>query len=290
MPGVITFTGLFRPRPRPRVRCGLSMVDLPRLALVPHDNAGVAPAVLDQIAQLLAETPCQHCGRPPYQSESSDPTAAELDRIDTTERRYWRQVQEAAQVRATAPAPPPQEKVDAARTQLTQARHAEEALHDQIEEIERKLADPRAWLRPAQRMALSRQLTEQRSALEAVRNQVVRAERRLRELEAQRDRRREHLARYQSVLDAGRRAQDELDRRVDQLVHAYARLVTPPPWFTLGLGFPPKPEDYPEWLKRARAVVAYRRRYGIDHPLEPLGRGEPPKNTPQYEQWRAARG
>lgn len=263
-------------------------MDLPRLALVPHDNPRVAAAVLDQIAQLLAETPCQHCGRPPYQSESSDPTAAELDQIDTTERRDWRQVEEAATVRATAPPSPPQDKVEAARTALTQARQAEQALQDQIEEAERDLADPRAWLRPAQRMAVSGRLTERRNALEAVGEQVARAERRLRDLEAQRARRGAHLARYQRVLDAGRHAQNELDRRVDQLVHAYARLATPPPWFALGLGYPPKPENYPAWLERARAVVAYRRRYGIDHPLEPLGRGEPPRDTPQYEQWRAA--
>ncbi|HEX6074701.1 MAG TPA: hypothetical protein VFZ32_05475 [Micromonosporaceae bacterium] len=253
-----------------------------------HDKPGVAPAVLDQIAQLLAETPCQHCGRPPYQSDHSDPTVADLDRIDTTERRYWRQVAEAAKVHATAPPEPSREKLEAARTAFAQARQAEEALHEQINDAEDKLADPRAWLRPGQRITLAGQLTERRNAIEAVREQVTRAERRLRDLERQRDRRSAHLARYQRVLDAGRRAQEELDRRVDQLVHAYAKLPVPPPWFTLGLGYPPKPEQYPTWLRRTRAVVAYRRRYGIDHPLEPLGRGEPPEDTPQHEHWRAA--
>jgi hypothetical protein len=258
------------------------------LGIVPHEKPGVAPAVLDQIAQLLAETPCQHCGRPPYQSDHSDPTVADLDRIDTTERRYWRQVEEAAKVRETAPPEPPRDKVEAARTALDQARQAEESLRRQIRDGEDKLSDPRAWLRPGQRITLSGQLTEQRNAMDAVHEQVTRAEGRLRDLERLRDRRRDHLTRYQRVLDAGRRAQEELDRRVDQLVHAYARLPMSPPWFSLGLGYPPKPEQYPTWLRRARKVVAYRRRYGIDHPLEPLGRGEPPEDTPQHQHWHAA--
>lgn len=263
-------------------------MDLPRLGLVPHEKPGVAPAVLDQIAQLLAETPCQHCGRPPYQSDHSDPTVADLDRIDTTERRYWRQVDEAAKVREAAPPGPPQEKLEVARTTADQAQKAEERLLQQIKDAEERLSDPRAWLRPGQRMALSGQLTELRNALEAVQEQVTRAERRLRDLEQRRDRRRAHMARNQRALDAGLRAQEELDRRVDQLVHAYANLPVPPPWFSLGLGYPPKPEEYSAWLRLARAVVGYRRRYDIEHPLEPLGREVPPKDTPQYEHWRAA--
>lgn len=265
------------------------MMDLPRLALVPHDIPGVAPAVLDQIAQLLADTPCQHCGRSPYQSQVGDPTAGvELDRLDPAEQCYWRQVDEAAKVRDAAPPEPPAEKLEAARVALAQACSAEEALQRQIEAAEESLADRRMWLRPGQRMSLAHRLTEHRNAIEAIRAQVTEAEQRVRDLERQRDRRRGHFARYRRVIDTGRRAQAELDRRVDQLVHAYARLPVSPPWFTLGLGYPPKPEEYATWLRRARAVIAYRRRYGIDHPLEPLGRAVPPKDSPQYRHWRTA--
>ena len=242
--------------------------------------------MLDQIAHLLATTPCQHCGRPPYPLDNSSATDR-LDRIDPAERRLWRQVEEGAKVRAAAPPEPPAEELQAARKQLEQARRAEEALLDKIEHAQQALAEPRAWLRPSQRMALAGQLTEDVNALEPVRDQIAQAEERVRQYEKQREQRRAYLARYRTVLEVARRAQAELDRRVDALVHAYARLPVPPPWFRLGLGWPPKPEEYRAWLRRARAVVAYRRRYGVDDPLEPLGK-EPPKGTPQHDHWRAA--
>ncbi|MGH3655910.1 MAG: hypothetical protein ACRDUA_04570 [Micromonosporaceae bacterium] len=252
------------------------------------DNPGAAPAVLDQIAHLLSVTPCQHCGRSPYQSEPRHDAASDLDLVGPAERRLWRQADEGAKVRAAAPGEPSPEKIAAARKALTQARRAETALREQIDTAEEALADPRAWLRFSQRMNVAGQLSEDRNAVEPIRAQILREERRVRDLEQQRDRRQAYLNRYRRVLEVSRLAQVELDRRVDELVHKYARLAVPPPWFRLGLGYPPKPDEYTDWLRRARAVVAYRRRYGVDHPLEPLGRGVPPKDTPQYEHWRAA--
>jgi len=265
------------------------------LALVPDDNSGAvptvisgAPAILDQISRLLAVTVCQHCGQSPYHGGTPGRVATGLDDVGPAEERLWRQLNEAAKVRASAPKEPPKDAVEAADKALTQARHAEQALRQQIEDATDALGDRRAWLRPNQRMALAGQLAEDRNALEPIRAQVAQEEKRVRELRLQRDRRQAYLTRYRRVLDGGRRAQAELDERIDALVHAYASLPVPPPWFALGLGYPPRPGEYGTWLRRARAVVAYRRRYGIGHPLEPLGSAVPEKGTPRYDHWRAA--
>lgn len=244
-----------------------------------------ASVVLDQIAHLLATTPCQHCGRPPYPVTDRD---SGVDHVDDAERRLWRQVEEGAKVRAGAPPDPPAEKLEAARKALAQARRAAQALAEQIESGETALADPRGWLRPGQRMALAGQLSEDRNAVAPVRAQVAAAEQRVRELERQRDRRQAYLTRYRRVLEVSQRAQAELDRRIDELLHAYASQPVPAPWFGPGLGYPPKPEEYANWLRRARAVIAYRRRYDVTHPLEPLGRALPVEGTPRYDAWRAA--
>ncbi|MGH3661371.1 MAG: hypothetical protein ACRDTQ_05885 [Micromonosporaceae bacterium] len=247
--------------------------------------------MLDQIAHLLATTPCQHCGRSPYDSDSGSvgsTLAQQLDKVGPAEERMWRQVDEGAKVRAGAPEEPSQEELVAAREALTQARRAERALREQMEAAETELADPRAWLRFGQRMSVAGQLAEDRNAIEEIRVQVTREERRVRELERRRDRRRVYLTRYRRVLEVAQAAHEELDRRVDTLVNAYARLAAPPAWFSLGLGYPPQPGEYSQWLRRARAVIAYRRRYRIVHPLEPLGPGVPEEDTPQYEHWLAA--
>ncbi|MGH3645839.1 MAG: hypothetical protein ACRDTM_01465 [Micromonosporaceae bacterium] len=244
-----------------------------------------APLVLDQIAQLLATTPCQHCGRPPYPVDERRP---ELDYVDDAERRLWRQVEEGAKVRAAAPPEPPAGKLESARKAMAQARRAARALHDQIDSAEATLADPRGWLRPGQRMSVAGQLSEDRNAVAPVQYQVAAAERRVRELEQRRDKRQAYLTRYRRVLEVSQRAQAELDQRIDELLHAYASQPVPPPWFGPGLGYPPTPDAYADWLRRARAVIAYRRRYGVDHPLEPLGRAVPVPGTPRHDAWRAA--
>ena len=214
--------------------------------------------------------------------------ATGLDDVTPEEERQWRRLNEAAKVRAVAPAEPPADQVEAANKALAQAQRTEQALRQQIDDAVAALADRRAWLRPNQRMALAGQLAEDRNALEPVQLQVEKAEKRVRELRLQRDRRQAYLTKYRRVLEVGRRAQQDLDERIDTLVHAYASLPVPPPWFALGLGYPPKPGEYGNWLRRARAVVAYRRRYGITHPLEPLGPTVPDKGTFQYDHWRAA--
>ncbi|MGH3734266.1 MAG: hypothetical protein ACRDT6_01350 [Micromonosporaceae bacterium] len=244
-----------------------------------------APVVIDQIAQLLAATPCQHCGRSPYPPADQSPG---LDRVDDAERRLWRQVEEGAKVRAGAPPEPPADKLEAARKALSQARHAAGSLAEQIDVATIALADPRGWLRPGQRMALAGQVAEDRNAVAPVRAQVVAAEQRVRALEKQCDRRQAYLTRYRRVLEVSQRAQEELDRRIDALLAGYATQPAPPPWFGPGLGYPPKPGEYRDWLRRARAVIAYRRRYDVDHPLEPLGRALPVEGTPRYDAWRAA--
>ncbi|MGH3712050.1 MAG: hypothetical protein ACRDT4_01075 [Micromonosporaceae bacterium] len=244
-----------------------------------------APVVLDQIAQLLAATVCPHCGQPPF---AASDRRSELDHVDDAERRLWRQVEEGAKVRDSAPPEPPAEKLEAARKALAQTRRAAQALDEQIGAAETELADPRAWLRFGQRMAVAGQLSEDRNAVAPVQAQVAAAEQRVRDLERQRERRQAYLTRYRRVLEVAQRAQAELDRRIDELLHGYASQPVPPPWFGPGLGYPPKPEEYAAWLRRARAVIAYRRRYGVDHPLEPLGRALPVKGTPRYDAWRAA--
>lgn len=244
-----------------------------------------ASVVLDQIAHLLASSPCQHCGRPPYPVAERQ---RDVDHVDDTERRLWRQVEEGAKVRAGAPAEPPPEKLEAARKALAQARRAAQSLAEQIEAGEAALADPKGWLRPGQRMQIAGQLSEDRNAVAPIRAQVAAAEKRLRDLEKLRDRRQAYLTRYRRVLEVSQRAQIELDERIDQLLHAYASQPVPPPWFGPGLGYPPKAEEYAEWLRRARAVIAYRRRYDVSHPLEPLGRAVPVDGTPRHDAWRAA--
>ncbi|MQA27456.1 MAG: hypothetical protein GEU94_18775 [Micromonosporaceae bacterium] len=250
-----------------------------------------APHVLEQISRVLAATPCQHCGRPPYHpvSESeTTPDAAALDAVDAAEERLWRQLDEGAKVRGAAPPEPSPDQLAVARKALADAKRAERALQEQMELAEKALADPRGWLRFNQRMTVAGQLAEDRNAVPPIRAQVAAAEKRVRELEQRRDRGRVYLARYRRVLEVSDAAREELDRLVDELVHGYASLPVPPPWFTLGLGYPPKPEEYEIWLRRARAVIAYRRRYGVNHPLEPLGRVVPEQGTAQHKHWKAA--
>ncbi|HET6212102.1 MAG TPA: hypothetical protein VFE14_04415, partial [Micromonosporaceae bacterium] len=72
-------------------------------------------------------------------------------------------------------------------------------------------------------------------------------------------------------LEAAQNARAELDRRVDDLIYAYSQLPEAPAWFRYGLGYPPDRENYASWLTEARAAIAHRRRYGVDHPLMPRG-------------------
>src|SRR5439155_15015865 len=57
--------------------------------------------LLARIGRLLADTPCRHCGRPPYELSLAD---ADMDRVDDEERWLWRRLADAEKVRASAPA------------------------------------------------------------------------------------------------------------------------------------------------------------------------------------------
>src|SRR2546430_1334649 len=74
-------------------------------------------------------------------------------------------------------------------------------------------------------------------------------------------RRRDYLASHGETLAAARVARAELDQRIDEIIDGYARMAHPPAWFRFGLGYPPRPGEQADWLGRARAEIAKRRRY-----------------------------
>lgn len=283
---------------------------LPRLTPVSDESATTLAALLNRIADRVAETlagaTCQHCGRPPFSGAAADVragasgapatppgrgrTCAELDEVDEEERRLWRLLAEAERTFADAPARPSAEQLATARATVAEARRIERSLTERLAAAESALANPLSWFRITYRLALNNQIKSGREALTAVQARLDHSTARVNQLEAQHAKYREYLTEHRPVLDAARKARDELDRRVDDLLQGYAALPQPPAWFSLGLGYPPPAEEYDDWMPQARMVLAYRRRYGVTHTMEPLGLDVPQRGTAQYRDWQAAQG
>jgi hypothetical protein len=280
---------------------------LPRLTPVSDESATTLAALLDRIADRVAETlagaTCQHCGRPPFSGGAADVragtaspppgrgrTCAELDEVDEEERRLWRLLAEAERTFADAPPRPAADQLAAARAAVAEARRIERSLTERLETAETALASPLSWFRITYRLALTNQAKTSRASLATIRAKAEQATARVQHLEAQHAKYRAYLTEHRPVLDAARAARDELDRRVDDLLQGYAALPQPPAWFRLGLAYPPPPEAYDDWLPHARMVLSYRRRYGITHTMEPLGLDVPQRGTAQYRDWQAAQG
>ncbi|OLB74562.1 MAG: hypothetical protein AUI14_23200 [Actinobacteria bacterium 13_2_20CM_2_71_6] len=185
------------------------------------------------------------------------------------EQGLWELVEEAEQIRASAPPALARTDLLAARDALARALTLRERVARQVALVEEALRRPGSWLRPLHRGRLVGQLRARRVALEAAGAPVERAERRFAQLRRQAAVRRDYLATHREALSAGRAARSELDRHIDELIDGYARMPHPPAWFRFGLGYPPGPGEHADWLRRAREEIAARRRYGA-------GGGPPP--------------
>lgn len=227
------------------------------------------PVLLDRIARLLGEATCQHCGQPPFAAAAVSPATTED--VDDDEHWLWRLVEEGERVTAAAPPGPPGDQLTAAGEALTQATATCDRLDDQAAATERALAHPGSWLRPSRRAVLVKQLHRQQAGAVVAAAHRGRAAQRLAELERRDRQRTSYLAEHRDTLAAAANARRELDRRIDDLIHEYGRMADPPPWFRYGLGYPPDPANYAGWLREAREAIAHRRRFGVDHPLEPRG-------------------
>jgi hypothetical protein len=193
------------------------------------------------------------------------------DDVDDDERQLWQLVEQADRTRAGAPTAPTPEEISAARRAVGAANATCRRVESQITSIEQALAQPSSWLRPTHRVALTGAQRRGRAALIAATTTRDQAERAFVAMDRQAAQRRTYLAAHRPLLDAAVDARRELDRRIDDLINAYAKDTDPPAWFRFGLGYPPRSEHYRPWLDTARAAIAYRRRHGIDHPLEPTG-------------------
>lgn len=272
---------------------------------------------LQQIAQVLGASACQHCGQPPFVSaplgvyaaprpasrpadvaarpadaapwpaDAISPPAAAVDRpadaeaTDDDERWLWQLVDDGDKTRAQAPTGADPAEVSAARRAVAEATAVRRKIESQVNAIEVALARAGSWLRPRHRWELVASLRRGRAALVASTARTERAELDYAEVDTRAAERRSYLAAHRQTLEAAENARHELDRRVDDLIDQYARNPDPPAWFRFGLGYPPRADAYPDWLVRARTAIAYRRRHGVDHPLEPTGRiTTPPKSNP----------
>ncbi len=193
------------------------------------------------------------------------------DDVDDDERWLWQLVEEATRTRAGAPTAPTAEEIAAARRAVSAANAACHRVQAQVTAIEQALGQPSSWLRPTHRAALTGALRRGRAALIAATTTREQAERAFTQMDRLGAQRRTYFAIHRRQLASASVARRELNRRVDDLINAYARDSDPPAWFRFGLGYPPRSENYTQWLATARAAIAYRRRHGIDHPLEPTG-------------------
>jgi hypothetical protein len=207
----------------------------------------------------------------------AESTGAATDRPVTTdevgddERWLWQLVEQGARTRADAPTAPTPEEISLARRAVGAANVTCRRVESQVAAIEQALAQPSSWLRPAHRAALVGALRRGRAALIASTTTREQAERAYAAMDRQGAQRRTYLAVHRPQLEAATDARHELDRRIDDLINAYAKQTDPPAWFRFGLGYPPRSDQYARWLEKARAAIAYRRQHGIDHPLEPTG-------------------
>ena len=237
---------------------------------------------------------CQHCGRHPFAGPTARPIviaprppmalqsnahtgtlpAAAVrvgDEVDEDEQVLWQLVEQATRTRAEAPAAPTAEEIGAARRAVSAANAACHRVQAQVTAIEQALGQPTSWLRPTHRAALAGARRRGRAALIAATTTREQAERAFTQMDRLGAQRRTYFAIHRPQLESASAARRELNRRVDDLINAYARDSNPPAWFRFGLGYPPRSENYTQWLATARAAIAYRRRHGIDHPLEPTG-------------------
>jgi hypothetical protein len=188
-----------------------------------------------------------------------------IEAIDEDERWLWELVEEADRVRAAAPDEPTGDELPAARKALTAALGVQRRVTELNALTWAALNRPSSWLRPRHRIRLARALRHQQEAAAAAAAQVDRTRLALSALERRREHRQSYLARHRETLELGSNAQAELDRRMDELIDRYARMSDPPAWFRYGLGYPRGPEEYPDWLRRARDAIAQRRRHSGPH-------------------------
>jgi hypothetical protein len=252
---------------------------------------------LGNIMAVLETALCQHCGRHPFAGQFElaeaphvgdrlpvlaqrfpviplarpDTDRERTDAVDDDERWLWQLVEEGDRTRVQAPSAPTPEEISASRRAVGAATATVRRVEAQVAAVEQALGQPSSWLRPGHRVALSASLRRGRAALIAATMTRDAAERAFVEMDRQGAQRRTYLATHQALLESAADARRELDRRVDNLIDAYAKSSEPPAWFRLGLGYPPRSDQYADWLERARTAIAYRRRHGIDHPLEPTG-------------------
>jgi hypothetical protein len=210
---------------------------------------------------------CQHCGRHPFAVPDEDAVRA----ADDDEAWLWQVIDDGDRTREAAPVAPTPEDVASARRALASATAAHRRVEIQVEAIEIALSKPSTWLRPRHRIALARALRRGRAAAIAAASTRDQAARAFAEMNRRAAQRRSYMATHRPLLASAADARRELDRRIDQEIDAHTKAPEPPAWFRFGLGYPPRSEAYGEWLARARKAIGYRRRHGIDHPLEPTG-------------------
>jgi hypothetical protein len=229
---------------------------------------------------------CQYCGCHPFaltagassaltpRSRLGSRTLDHIDQVDDDEADLWQLVAEGDQALADAPTAPSAEEIAAARRALAAANATVRRVEAQVTAVEIALSRTGSWLRPRHRADLTRSLRRGRAAVIAAAGTRDQAATAFAEMDRRGAQLRSYLATYRTLLESADDARQELDRRVDDVINTYAKSSEPPPWFRFGLGYPPRAETYAEWLRRARAAIAYRRRNHIDHPLEPTG-GQP---------------
>jgi hypothetical protein len=213
---------------------------------------------------VVRETPmtvCRHCGE--------NPSGPAPDAVTETERALWDRVDAGERIRATAPVPPDPAAISAARRAVAEATSSQRTVETQVTAIGIALARPSSWLRPRHRLGLVSALRRGRAALIAAIAAREHAEYEYDELEQRSAAWRTHLNQNSGALAAADDARRELARVIDGLIDTYAKSADQPAWFRFGLGYPPRPDRYSEWLDRARAAIAHRRRTGKEHPLEP---------------------
>ena len=212
---------------------------------------------------------CQHCGGRPFALTGS--VSGDVDAADDDEVWLWQVVTDGERTRAAAPHAPSADEVAAARRALAAATAAQRRVETQVSSVEVALSHASTWLRPSHRIALGAALRRGRAAQIAATSTRDAAACAYAEMDRRAAQRRSYMKTYRTLLERAADARRELDRRVDNEINGYAQATDPPPWFRFGLGYPPRAETYSEWLAKARKAVAYRRRHGIDHPLEPTG-------------------
>jgi hypothetical protein len=183
--------------------------------------------------------------------------------VDDEERWLWRLVDDGDRALANAPTAPPRAAIAAAKRFAADASLRHRRANDRRRHAELALSRLRVRLRRRLRAQLSEALLRAHLASASATKTRAQAENTYQEMNSRLRQRREYLAAHREVLARASRARRDLDRRIDDLIATYAEAPEPPAWFRYGVGNPPGPDSYPQWLDRARAAVAYRRRHGV---------------------------